>query len=352
VLLLALFAMALVMAGSQQRIPPPFGPAKNGILTFSAGGDIYRLSSVDEAPGLLISGQTLDVLPSFSRDGRHLWFMRDLRTTGSGFSLMVAEADGSSIRRLIDLPDIPEWADQSPDGSELVFAGLYQGVHGIYLMRTDGSETPRRLDLGSDDVGWPMWRRPDGHQLLYLRHRGQELRLYAAAPDGSGGRSVADLGAMDDASMDQFDPVLSPDGRFMVYARLDPEGFRNHRVDIDTGRDQQLLLGPGTGHELHDVLSPDGTKLLFHFHDGEHDAIQEMLAPIDASEFAIRIGPSYPVVNGSADLNQMFSPDGSSIVINQGRDKEIRIVDAAKGGPGRVEHWHADDLPGWQRLAP
>jgi Tol biopolymer transport system component len=351
-IILALLGALVLYTGSHQpRLPAPFGPAKNGALTFSTAGDIYKLSSIDARPVALIEGETIDGLPSFSRDGRHLWFVRDQRASGGGFSLMVADADGSAIRHLINLEDLPEYADQSPDGSMLAFAGTYEGTHGVYVLKTDGSEAPRRLDLRSNNAGWPMWRPPDGHELLYLVHEPQRLRLYAAKLDGTGRGLVADLGVVSDPTMDQFDPSLSSDGTFMVYAKVDLHGFRNHLVDLDTGIDRQLTLGPGTGHELHGVISPDGTKLLFHFNDGT-DAIQEMLAPIDASATAITIGPPYPIVNGSADLNQAFSPDGMSIVIDQGRDKQVRIVDTTTGGLGRDVTWQPDDLPAWQRLAP
>lgn len=351
ILLALLGALVLYTGSSQRRLPPPFGPARNGAITFGASGDIYSLSSVDATPVALIKGATVDALPSFSRDGSHLWFVRDLTATGGGFSVMIAAADGSNIQHLLDLGDLPEWADQSPDGSMFAFAGTFDRAHGIFVMKTDGSDSPHRLELGSNDVGWPMWRPPDGHRLLYLERTSSKLRVFEANPDGTGERLIRDFGEVDDSSMSQFQPSLSSDGRFMVYAKIDVIGFRNHLVDLDAGTDRQLTLGPGTGHELHGVISPDGTKLLFHFADGVHDAIQEMLAPIDASAFAIKVGPSYPLVNGNANLDQTFSPDGESIVIDQGRDKQIRIVDATTGGLGRVVSWQPDDLPGWQRLA-
>ena len=80
--------------------------------------------------------------------------------------------------------------------------------------------------------------------------------------------------------------------------------------------------------------------------------MQVTLAPLDDSRPAIRIGPGYPIVNGTASVGQEFSPDGKTIIINQSRDDEVRVVDAATGGLGRVLSWQTADMPGWQRLAP
>jgi len=44
-LLIALLAAALIVAGSQSKVPPPFGPARNGALAFG-DGDVYLRDSV------------------------------------------------------------------------------------------------------------------------------------------------------------------------------------------------------------------------------------------------------------------------------------------------------------------
>jgi len=352
-LILAIAALAIFAVGSRdRRLPPPFGPAKNGAITFASSGDIYSLDSIDGTPRAVISGATNDGAPAFWRDGTHLGFVRDTHASGSGVALMVANADGSNVRQLVDLKDGPSWVDTTPDGSVLAFAGVVDGIDGIYLMSTDGSAVPHRLDLGDHRVGWPMWRPPDAHELLYLDWDSSRLRLYRVAPDGTGRHLVKDLGQMDSATLDQLDLSVSPDGSSIAYATSRDGVFLNHILDLDAGVDRPLKLGPYGGHELHGQIAPDGKKLLFHYADDTLATIQEMLAPIDGSAPAIRVGPPYPIVDGSAELSQAFSPDGRSIIIDEARDKVVRIVDAASGGLGRGPGWQTGDLPGWQRLAP
>jgi hypothetical protein len=351
VVVLALVGLAIVAVGSQHHVPAPFGPAKNGMLAFSVSGHIETLDSIDGTPRAVISGATDDFGPSFTRDGTQLVFGRGSCETG-GSTLMVANADGSNARPIVQLAECPSSMDVSPDGSVVAFAGIYGGERGIYLLRTDGTDTPHRLKVAASNVGWPMWRPPDAHQLLYFDWDDDELRLHGILPDGSGDQPIADLGLLQSSTLDQLDPSLTADGRSLVYAANDGDLFRNHLVDLQTGVDRSLSLGPAGNHELHGQLSPDGTKLLFHDADPSVSGIQEMLAPLDGSAPAVPIGPLVSLVDGSANLSQEFSPDGRSIVLISGNDNVLRIVDASTGGIGRTPNWGTADLPGWQRLAP
>jgi Tol biopolymer transport system component len=353
-LILAIVGLAILTVGSRQRtLPPPFGPAKNGAITFATGGDIFALDSIDGTPHLLVGGATGDFAPGFWRDGTRLGFLRDTHTTGGfGVGLMVADADGSNVRQLVDLIDGSAWSDPSPDGSLIAFAGTYRGLDGIHLLNTTGTAAPDRLDAGVKSVTWLNWRPPVGRELLYVDAEAGDFRLYGVEPDGTGRRLIKDLGVLNSNTKFNLDPNVSPDGRFLVYAVQEGDLFHNHLVDLDTGADRPLTLGPAGHHELHGQFSPDGRKLLFHGADNVAPQIQEMLAPLDGSSPALPIGPPYPIIDGSAELNQTFSPDGRTVVIIEGRDKQVRLVDATTGGLGRTVSWLADDLPGWQRLAP
>jgi hypothetical protein len=350
-LLLTLIAAALLFAGSQRHLAPPFGPAKNGTITFADVGDIYALDRPDASPRLLVGGLTSDAAPTFWRDG-HLGFLRDTHVTGTGVALMEADADGSNVRQLVDLTDAPYWVDVSPDGRTIAMSAIYKGVQGLYFLDGAATGAPRAIAVGDGEIGWVGWRPTDGRELVYVESDAGGYKMYAVTPDGTARRLIRDLGVLDGNAANNLDPSISSDGRTLVYAVLDGNGFRNHLLDLDTGVDRQITLGRPDGHELHGTFSPDGTKLLFHEVNDAIAGLQELLAPIDGSEAAMAIGPVYPVVDGSADLGQEFSPDGRTIVILQGRDREIRLVDATTGGLGRTVAWRPQDLPGGQRLAP
>ena len=352
-LIVLIVATAILAVGSTRTRPaPPFGEARNGAIVFATSGDIYQVASIDSPPRLIVGGPAVDSSPLFWRDGTRLGFLRESDEAGQEFALMVADSDGSDVRELVGVSEPPWCADVAPDGSVIAVCAELGSGRGVYLLKADGSEAPRHLDIGIHDVAWLGWRPPDGRELVYFDNHSGKLTLYGVRSDGTGRNLIKHIGVVDSATMGQLDPSLSSDGRFMVYASVDDGVFRNHLLDLDTGVDGALSLGPVGGHELHGVLSPDGTKLLFHYADGHTDFIQEMLAPLDGSAPAIAIGPPYPIINGSADLNQSFSPDGGSIVVYAGHEKVARIIDATTGGRGRPSTWETGDLPAWQRQAP
>src|SRR6185312_10907612 len=105
VLILALLAALLVYAGSlQHRLPPPFGPARNGIVLSSGDGDIVQIDPATLARHTVVGGPTFDFGPGFSPDGTKLLFLRvapsDCGKPDCGLYLMAAKADGSDVRQL------------------------------------------------------------------------------------------------------------------------------------------------------------------------------------------------------------------------------------------------------------
>ena len=60
VITLLLGAVAVLMIGTQRNLPPPFGPARNGLIAYSSGGDIYSVDPLTGAEVALVSGPETD----------------------------------------------------------------------------------------------------------------------------------------------------------------------------------------------------------------------------------------------------------------------------------------------------
>jgi WD40-like Beta Propeller Repeat len=96
-----LAAAALVIAGSRQRVPAPFGPAGNGAIAYSHAGDLYVRDSLTGQERLLFGGAGIEAYPSYSPDGRWLAWVS---TFGGVDHFSVARADGSASRQVAVIP--------------------------------------------------------------------------------------------------------------------------------------------------------------------------------------------------------------------------------------------------------
>ena len=119
-IVLALLAIALI-AGSHRRVPPPFGPADNGLMAFDADGAIYTADAAGSVRVRVPRDRADHAEPNWSPDGEHLayWTTSDTDTW-----LSVVSGDGQPLDIRLDraMEPHPGQAEWSPDSRSLVFA--------------------------------------------------------------------------------------------------------------------------------------------------------------------------------------------------------------------------------------
>jgi hypothetical protein len=170
--LIALLAAALLIAGSQTRLPAPFGPAKNGIITYGQNGDIYARDTLDGASRLLIGGATDDFAANFSRTGTKLIFLRRLKDGSGGtasphesLEIYTANLDGSNVKRVSEAIEAPDWWDFSPDDKSFVVQGTVAFNQHLFIVPTDGSAPARKIEFGQYlSATFPNFLGPDGRR--------------------------------------------------------------------------------------------------------------------------------------------------------------------------------------------
>jgi len=225
----------------------------------------------------LIHSTGWDGAPTLSPDGRRIAFLSD--RTGA-LQLWLAEADGSSPRRLTDLQHIlqvpPSWA---PDGERLAFTAEVDGVSRTCVVdvasgriRTPSSRSGDEVQTGwSRDGRWlyvsrtgpegrDIWRRsagddaheavrvtrgggvraceaPDGEAVFFTRTRRPTDGIWRCGVDGSDPRMVAALGTGELLSW-----TVEGDVVYLGY-RLEPDDttYRVASVDLVTGRRSELF---------------------------------------------------------------------------------------------------------------
>jgi Tol biopolymer transport system component len=334
-LIAALLAAAIV--GSRPRVPPPFGPAANGAITFVRAGDIYVADAIDAAPRLLIAGGDGDGIPIYSPQGDRLAFLRTPASDpdGGSFVLMLADIDGSNARELSGLTSGLNGIAWSPDGSTIMFGQSIASVSALVGYRVaDGSSTV--LDLGVP-AEWPAWRPPDGRQLAFLGLVNGQWELHIANAEGG---DVHRLGIAGDR------PGWSPDGTRLVFSH---DG-RTHVAEMDASgmvtAVRTLAFDAASDLETGAIWSPDGARLAFIRASGG----QFVVAVGDADGGAYRdVGIAGPE-DQSVNSVWMWSPDGRSI-LQTFDDGPTWLLDPDGGKPRRTD-FGTSAFSNWQRLAP
>lgn len=128
----------------------------------------------------------------------------------------------------------------SPDGEWISFVSNRSGSWQIWLLSSAGG-TARQLTRSRGPVGWPSWTH-DGDSILYYARTDRGHRLLRTPI--TGGEPVSLHGE----ALDDFRPLLSADGRRLLFDRAGAPASGNHDLfvrDLDGHRVTRLTHDPG-----------------------------------------------------------------------------------------------------------
>jgi Tol biopolymer transport system component len=284
---LLISALALLAATAAAAPAEATFPGRNGPIAFrefgpdGVGGPLFRalpdatpVGVIDSRPGLF---------SDWRADGRRIAF--DFFEPDGDEQISTAKPDGTDVRVITSGPGIHEVPSWSPDGRRIAFG---------YSPEADPS-TPSF-----------------------------ETRLWTMRADGSHARPLP----MSRAGFD-VEPKYSPDGRWIVFARLRPATDETDwqsaimLLPAEGGRVRQLTPW-GLEYPEHPTWSPDGRWIVF-------DTDEPANATPDGSIEAIRPDGGGRHVILAADerlsgFKPWFSPDGRSILFvcnNKGLQPEF-----------------------------
>ena len=338
---LALFLLALVPAVSLATAPP--GP--NGKVAFASGrgnSEVPAPAANDDAKakiwvadfpsGTPVQATTLPANtqhrhPNWSPDhtrivyaagvafsGTYALWIVDLRTTPPTETQFVAAAA---------MQDRPTW---SPDGTRIAYGsegdlwvkGVAVGSVAIQLTNTAGVVEER-----------PVWS-PDGETLYYNRGVAPNRDLYSKSPVTPGG---TELPILTDATKDDWQPALSPDGKRLCFLR----GPQSDAADLYTVNVNGTGVAPyatSASGDLNCVWSSDGKRILYTL--GAFGAGQLVSRDINGNDFTAHNGMNVADhFDGNADLATNFSPKcdakGAAIPVNGFTAVQLSCTDPDSG---------------------
>jgi hypothetical protein len=168
--LIAAIAFAIGV-GTQHRLPPPFGFARNGAIAYDTGNGGHAY--VTDANGLeprQLPGDGIERQPTFSPDGTRLVYYSRPPTSapqtsdprGRAFHIFVANADGSNAHPILDgmtfRLDVftpPSW---SPDSQSIAFRSYADGTDQIWVVNLDGPAPRSPITRGTATRSAPACR--------------------------------------------------------------------------------------------------------------------------------------------------------------------------------------------------
>jgi dipeptidyl aminopeptidase/acylaminoacyl peptidase len=359
-LLLALIVGAVLIGGSQRRLPAPFGPARNGLVAYASGGDIFT--------GVAVTGNSTTIVkgpgytnPRWSRDGTQLVFQRQDVVLGPGL-LYVARADGSNLVQVTPqpLPAIENYSF-SPDGKEILIAASPAGVPRILIAATDGRGI-RQLDLPGR-VTDAAWRPPAGSEILVMDSgddpNGSDSSIYAVNPQDGKVRTI--LKGADATGLFRGHPAWSPDGSMISFGEWcgctpnDALDVQTHIIAADGTADRILPIPTDAVWQAPYGWSNAGTRLLaIRGYTGGIEQARPVAIPVDGSGSGREV--PYPGGMGTpATWAWEWAPDDSSI-LGTPADASGAVLDQVlldpMAGTSRSLPWASVSQPSWQRVAP
>jgi len=318
----------------RMTIPNGFGHAWDGagrlyfVTTNPQGGTALQMVAIDPDKGTLLgSPRTIGLVTG------SLW---ELTVSADGRRIAASEEEGS--RHLTRLPlapggGSPSGAEEplsagrvkdgypaiSPDNRQVGYISDILGRTELWILDLEKRQR-RRLQLPGNDLGQtgPAWL-PDGRHIVLSRLLvGNIATNWLVAVDGSGAEEL--MTRMSTAGSGWL-IAPTPDGKRLFYPARNEAGVQQiYVLDLASRKSRQITSGPGNNFDI--VLSPDGRTMAV-------TAVQDGVTQLFRT--GIDGGPMQQLTTGYERMRHPFySPDGKWIYIQPSHRNIYRVP--AEGG--------------------
>lgn len=277
----------------------------------------------------LTKGDHDDLQSAWSADGRHIVFVRARDTKrrlepgdvfnfydGSAADLWSIDLQSRRESRLVEGAFYPSI---SPDGKSIAVDASWAGPRRIWIVDGRGQNPQQVTSDSSEAVAHmlPNWS-PDGKKIVYQRI--ERTKFDVSVVDIATRTSVA----VTNDNFREVNPVWAHDGNSIYFSSDRGGGINLWRIAVGAdnkpnGPPQQLTRGAGQDVEI--AMAPDGKRLVYATLRQNDEIWRMPLTP----EGTVA-GPPQPVVATTReDSRGAWSPDGQMIAFNSDRTGDMNI---------------------------
>jgi TolB protein len=351
--ILVAVAVAVAVGAQQRHLPTPFGPARNGLIPYVSGGDLYVGDPASGNTRLLYRSPKDEGVagPGFSPDGTRLAFMQPaVIDTGAGgvpLDVYVMHDDGSNVLKITSAPiEKVVWASWTPDGRHLAVIEPSDGTNVLEVFDTEKQVPPVRLETPAipDQI---VFRPPLGNEILFRGLQDGRYGLFVMNADGSNVQTLIPPVETEDLDQDLNNATYSADGKRIFYQRWTPQSIQLWVMNADGTDPHEFKPETGQGWDGFPSPSPDGRWVAYWHVIEDGRTIQHVSV--------VRADGTGPIVATGPDLtgnaHWVWSPDSTKLLMysEDSGNKSAYLLDPG-GGNFTTVPWQSDSDLDWQRL--
>jgi Tol biopolymer transport system component/DNA-binding winged helix-turn-helix (wHTH) protein len=322
---------------------PAFSPDGGVIAYSSLRNGKFEIFARQLAPGgkeiQITSDGAQNLQPAWSPDGKLIAYHSRNRR-----GVWTIPAFGGVAQQLTEFGAAPAWA---PDGEWIAFqsdaqADLGQAAFGampqstIWIVPARGG-VPRQITKAGAPPGGHgavVWS-PDGRRIVFVTYDIGLSEVWSVSPKGD------DLKRLLGANNQFFDPVFSPDGRYLFFTTAWGNFcLWRQRISHITGLpegEMTQIANTGAALARYLTVAPDGKRVAY-----SSLMLNDNIGSVTLDTKSYEAAGESRLLTQDTNYrksNQYFSPDGKTIVYNvwrMGTDGEVWLVDADGGNPRQL----------------
>ncbi len=351
-------------------------------IIFDLLGDIYALPITGGEAKRLLGGMSFESQPKFSPDGKKIVFLSD---RSGAENVWVADADGSDPKSVTkgrnQMFVSPTW---TPDGRYIIVSRSTDpiGTFSLWMYHIEGGTgvqigppDPPLPEPDSQEPARPRQNKmgaivsPDGRYLYYSVRTGAFTynALFPLWQIVRFDRETGETTTITNAPGSAMRPILSPDGKKLVYATRYETGTGLRVRDLETGEERWLIY-PVTRDDQESratrdtmpgyAFLPDGSALIVPIEGKiwrvDFETGRRTLIPFTA-KVEVEIGPRVhfqyrvddsPRVRARLIRWPVLSPDGRRLAFSA--FNKIWVMDWPSGTPRRLTNMSVGEfMPTW-----